>query len=337
MLWSLLFFASAVAGPAPAASPEDVLTVYSARHYQSDRELFEDFTRRTGIRVNLVQGGEDELLERIRSEGASGPADVFITVDAARLGEADQMGLFAPVRSEVLERRIPANLRTATWFAFSKRARLIVFHKASTARADVQTYEDLAAPRLKGKVCVRSGAHPYNVSLGAAMITHLGEEGTERWARGLVANFARAPTGGDTDQIRAVASGECQVALVNSYYLARLMRSDKPWDRDAVSRIGVVWPNQRKRGTHVNVSAGGVLRTARHPDAAVKLLEFLTSDSAQVRFADADNEWPVARTARVSNPALERLGTFKTDSLDVGTLARNAPLARQIFARAGWR
>jgi iron(III) transport system substrate-binding protein len=322
---------------APAAAQEKVLNVYSARHYQTDEKLYADFTAQTGIRVNRIEGKEDELLERIRNEGAHGPADVFITVDAARLGQADALGLFAPIRSKVLAERIPANLRTGTWIAFSTRARVIVHNKATVDPATVQDYEDLANPRLKGKVCVRSGSHPYNLSLGSALISHLGEARTEEWARGLVANLARAPKGGDTDQIRSVAAGECQVALVNSYYVARLMRSDKPEDREVVARIAVVWPNQRNRGTHVNVSGAGVLRSAPHAEAAVRFLEYLATDEAQVHFADGNNEWPAVRTAKVHNPALEALGKFKADELNVGTLSRNTAQAQKIFDRAGWR
>jgi iron(III) transport system substrate-binding protein len=334
---ALLAAAAAAALPARGAAQANELNVYSARHYQTDEKLYEAFTRQTGVRVKRIEGKEDELLERIRNEGPNSPADVFITVDAARLGQADALGLFAPVRSKVLEERIPANLRTETWFAFSTRARVIVHDREKIAPGDVQDYEDLANPKLKGKVCVRSGSHPYNLSLGSSLVAHLGEEKTEAWARGLVANLARPPKGGDTDQIRSVAAGECEVALANSYYVARLMRSEKPEDREVVRRIAVVWPNQKDRGTHVNVSGAGVLRTAPHRDAAVRFLEYLASDEAQVHFADGNNEWPAVRTAAVKNPALEALGPFKADPLNVGTLSRNTALAQKIFDRAGWR
>jgi iron(III) transport system substrate-binding protein len=334
---ALLAAAAAAALPARGAAQANELNVYSARHYQTDEKLYEAFTRQTGVRVKRIEGKEDELLERIRNEGPNSPADVFITVDAARLGQADALGLFAPVRSKVLEERIPANLRTETWFAFSTRARVIVHDREKIAPGDVQDYEDLASPKLKGKVCVRSGSHPYNLSLGSSLVAHLGEEKTEAWARGLVANLARPPKGGDTDQIRSVAAGECEVALANSYYVARLMRSEKPEDREVVRRIAVVWPNQKDRGTHVNVSGAGVLRTAPHRDAAVRFLEYLASDEAQVHFADGNNEWPAVATAPVTNPALERLGKFKADPLSVAALSRNTALAQKIFDRAGWR
>jgi iron(III) transport system substrate-binding protein len=322
---------------APALAQEKVLNLYSARHYQTDEQLYSEFTRRTGIRVVRIEGKEDELLERIRNEGSRSPADVFITVDAARLAQADALGLFAPVTSAVLQARVPANLHTGTWFAFSTRARVIVYDKAAVNPADVADYEDLADPRLRGKLCVRSGSHPYNLSLGAAMVSHLGEQRTEAWARGVVANLARAPKGGDTDQIRSVAAGECRVALANSYYVARLMRSEKPEDKEVVSRIAVVWPNQKNRGTHVNVSGGGVLKAAPHPAEAVRFLEYLASDEAQVHFADGNNEWPVVKGVAVKNPALEALGPFRQDPLEVATLAKNTAVAQKIFDRAGWR
>jgi iron(III) transport system substrate-binding protein len=335
LLATSAFAALVIASPAHAA--EQVVDVYSARHYQTDEALYARFTAKTGIRVARIEGKEDELLERIKSEGANGPADVFITVDAARLGQADALGLFAPLRSKVIEERIPANLRTATWAAFSTRARVIVHARTGFDPTAVRDYEELAAPALKGKLCVRSGGHPYNLSLGSALVAHLGEARTEAWAKGIVANLARAPKGGDTDQIRAVAAGECQVALANSYYVARLMRSDKPEDKEVVSRIAVVFPNQGNRGTHVNVSGGGVLKTAPHPAAALAFLEFLASDEAQSHFADGNDEWPAVHTVKVRNPALDALGKFKADALDVATLSRNTAVAQKIYDRAGWR
>jgi iron(III) transport system substrate-binding protein len=326
-----------LAAPLRGLAEDKELNLYSARHYQTDEKLYADFTAKTGIKVNRIEGGEDELIERIKHEGANSPADVLITVDAARLGLADGLGLFAPVRSKVLEERIPENLRTGTWFAFSRRARVIVYDRAKLKPGDVQGYLDLASPKLKGKVCVRSGSSPYNLSLGSALIAHLGEAKTEEWARGLVANFARPPKGGDTDQIRAVGAGECEVALANSYYVARLMRSTKAGDQELMKRVAVVWPDQRDFGTHVNVSGGGVLKTAPHKDAAVKFLEFLASDEAQAHFANGNNEWPVVPTVVVKNPALDALGTFKPDPLSVAKLCENTALAQKVFDRAGWR
>jgi iron(III) transport system substrate-binding protein len=337
-LAAVLLAAAAGAAPTAAVAAEErVLNLYTARHYQTDEKLYSEFTRRTGIAIRRIEGKEDELLERIRNEGARSPADVFITVDASRLAHADALGLFAPVKSQVLEARIPAHLRTPTWFAFSTRARVIVYDKASVNPDDVRSYLDLASPKLKGQLCVRSGSHPYNLSLGAAMIAHHGAERTEAWARGVVANLARPPRGGDTDQLRAVAAGECEVALANSYYVARLMRSEAPEDRAAVTRIAVAWPDQGGAGTHVNVSGGGMLKTAPHPEAALKFLEYLASDEAQAYFAGGNNEWPVVKTAVAANPALTALGEFRADTLAVGTLAKHTAEAQRIYDRAGWR
>jgi len=333
--FSALALAAALSGGAFAQEP--VLNLYSARHYQTDEALYANFTKQTGIRINRIEGKEEELLERIRNEGANSPADVLLTVDAARLANAHELGLFAPVRSTVLESRIPAHLRTEDWFAFSTRARVIVYAKSAVNADEVRNYADLADPRLKGKVCSRSGSHPYNLSLMASIIAHQGEAKAEAWAKGVVANFARAPKGGDTDQIKAVAAGECGVAISNTYYVARLMRSGKPEDKKVVERIGVVWPDQQGAGTHINVSGAGMLKNAPNKAAAVKFLEYLASDEAQVYFADGNNEWPAVPTVKIANPALEALGKFKADTLPVGSLAMHRAKAQIIFDRAGFR
>lgn len=316
---------------------DNELNLYSARHYQTDEALYSNFTKQTGIKINRIEAKEDELLERIRNEGANSPADVFITVDASRLAKADEMGIFAPVKSKVLEERIPDHLRADNWYSYSTRARLIVYNKDTVKPEQVQTYESLADPALKGKVCTRSGSHPYNISLGAAMINHNGVEATEKWARDLVANFARAPKGGDTDQIKAVAAGECGVAIANSYYLARLMNSTKEEDKAVVAKIGAVWPNQKTWGTHINVSGAGMLKNAPNKAAAVKFLEYLASDDAQKYFANGNNEWPVVESVKVSNPALDKLGDFKADTQPIGNLAKSAAEAQRVFDRAGFR
>ena len=320
-----------------ASAQQQVLNLYSARHYQTDQALYDNFTKQTGIKINRIEAGENELLERIKNEGANSPADVLLTVDAARLAKADELNLFAPLASNVLTSRIPAHLRTADWAAFSTRARVIVYNKKAVNAADVQNYQDLADPKLKGKVCVRSGSHPYNLSLGAAMLEHHGEARTADWAKGVVANFARAPKGGDTDQIKAVAAGECGVALANSYYVARLMRSDKPEDKKLMEAVAVVWPNQASTGTHVNVSGAGVLKTAPNKANAVKFLDYLASDQAQLYFADGNNEWPVVAGVKSANPALAALGAFKADTINVGLLARHQAAVQKIYDRAGWQ
>ena len=334
---SFLALSLCVALSGNASAEDKVLNLYSARHYQTDEALYNGFTKQTGIKINRIEGKEEELVERIRNEGSNSPADVLITVDAARLAQAHEMGLFAPVQSKLLEARIPANLHADDWYAFSTRARVIIYAKDSVHANDVQNYADLANPKLKGKVCTRSGSHPYNLSLMAAIIAHVGEARAEAWARGVVANFARAPKGGDTDQIKAVAAGECAVALSNTYYVARLMRSDKAEEKKLMEKVGVVWPDQQGEGAHINVSGGGMMKYAPHKDAAVKFLEYLASDEAQRHFADGNNEWPAVAGVKLTNPALDALGKFKADKLAIGALAMYRAKAQIIFDRAGYR
>lgn len=326
-------------GSALAATAERVVNLYSARHYQTDEALYARFTQLTGIRVNRIEASEDALLERLRSEGRNSPADVFLTVDAGRLWRAEQLGLFAPLRSPVLESRIPAQLRTpdGTWFGFSTRARVIAYNRAKVRPEDVATYEDLAHPRLRGRLCVRSSGHVYNLSLMASMIERLGEAGAEQWARGIVANLARPPRGGDTDQLRGVAAGECDVAISNTYYYVRLMKSTRTEDRQLVERVALSFPNQASGGTHVNVSGGGLVRTAPNPEAARLFLEYLASDEAQAYFANGNNEWPVVASATAKNPELDSLGRFRMEKTPVAALGRLQPLAQKLLDRAGWK
>jgi iron(III) transport system substrate-binding protein len=323
----------------PAYAQEKVLNLYSARHYQTDEALYTNFTRATGIKVNRIEGGEDALMERIRNEGPNSPADVLITVDAGRLWRAEDMGLFAPVKSKLLEARIPANYRDPNghWFGFSTRARIIAYHKDRIKPSELTSYEDLADPRFKGRICTRSASHVYNLSLMGSIIGALGEEKAEAWARGVSANLARAPKGGDTDQLRSVAAGECDIALSNTYYYVRIMRSDKPEDKKLIEKVGVIWPNQNGRGTHVNISGGGMLKHSPHREAAVRFLEYLASDEAQVYFADGNNEWPVVPRVATHNPALMALGSFKADPINIAVIGKNQPLAQKIFDRAGYK
>jgi iron(III) transport system substrate-binding protein len=328
-----------VCSAASAAEQEKLLNLYSSRHYQTDEALYANFTKQAGIRINRIEAGEDPLIERLRNEGSASPADVLVTVDAGRLSRAESLGLFQPVKSKVLESRLPEHMRAPNdqWFGFSARARVIVYNKATVNAADVQNYEDLANPKLKGKVCTRSGSHVYNLSLMSALVEHWGEKKAEDWARGVVANFARAPKGGDTDQIMAVAAGECGVAISNSYYYVRLLKSEKPEDKKAIQAVALVWPNQKSFGTHMNISGAGVLKSAPHRDAAVQYLEYLASDSAQSYFANGNNEWPVAKGAKPDNAALVSLGNFKMDTLNIATLGKNQALAQKIFDRVGYK
>jgi len=329
----------------PAQAEEPVLNLYSARHYATDEALYSNFTRATGIRINRVDADDAGILARLKAEGSASAADVILLVDAARLwkGEVDQ--LFAPVKSSELEKAVPPHLRSqarpegSLWFGLSTRARLIVYDKQKIQRTDVDSYEKLADPRLTGRLCVRSGSHPYNLSLFGAMMEHLGPAATETWLKGLVANMARSPKGGDTDQIKGVASGECGVALVNSYYLARILRSNTPEDKAIAERIGVVFPNQATTGTHMNIAGGAVARHAKHPENALKFLKYLVSAQAQTYFADGNNEWPVVKGLKLNNPALQAMGgaNFKSEQLPVSVVGMNQVRVQQMLDRVGFR
>jgi len=331
---------------APAMAQDKVLNIYSARHYPTDEALYGDFTRTTGIKINRVDADDAGILARLRAEGAASPADVILLVDASRLWRAEVDGLFQPIRSKVLEDAIPANLRAKpadnggiAWFGLSTRARVVVFDKVKYSKADVDTYEKLADPRHKGQLCVRSGSHPYNLSLFGAMTEHLGAQQTEAWLKGLVDNMARSPKGGDTDQIKAVAAGECGVALTNTYYLARMMRSTNPADKAVTERIGVVFPNQSSWGTHVNIAGGAVAKNARNTDNAIKFLEYLASPSAQNHFANGNNEWPVAKGVSFDNPALKAMtgGSFKSELVPISTVGMNQIKVQQMLDRVGFK
>jgi iron(III) transport system substrate-binding protein len=323
----------------PAFGQEQVLNLYSSRHYQTDEALYSNFTKQTGIKINRIEAGEDPLIERIKNEGERSPADVLITVDAGRLWRAEQLGMFQPVKSELLEKRIPASLREpgGHWYGFSTRARLIAYNKDKVKPGEIQTYEELAETKWKGRICMRSSTNIYNLSLMGALIDHLGEQKAEAWAQGVRANLAVEPKGGDTDQLKNVAAGQCDVTITNQYYYARLARSQKPDERAIAERIGLVFPNQKTWGTHVNISGAGVLKHAPNRAAAIRFLEYLASDEAQRYFADGNNEWPVVAGVKVDNPVLGAFGNFKRDGLNVAVLGRNQPNSQKIYDRVAWK
>ena len=333
---------------APAQAQEQVVNLYSARHYSTDEALYNNFTKATGIKINRVDADDAGIIARLKAEGSASPADVILLVDAARLWRGEQDGLFLPIKSKLLEDAIPANLRAAPaadggipWFGFSTRARVVVYDKVRVKREDVDTYEELGDPKNKGKLCIRSGAHPYNLSLFGAVTEHLGPEKSEAWLKGMVDNMARAPKGGDTDQIKAVAAGECQIGVTNSYYLARMMRSNNPEDRAVVEKVGVVFPNQASWGTHVNIAGAAVARHAKNPANAVKFLEYLASPSAQNYFANGNNEWPVARGVTTDNPALKAMtggsGQFKSETIPISAVGANQVKVQQMLDRVGFK
>jgi iron(III) transport system substrate-binding protein len=321
-----------------AANSAGVVNLYSARHYDTDNAIYDAFTKKTGIKVNLVEADADKLIERIKSEGANSPADVLITVDAGRLWRAQDAGLLQSVDSRILRSAIPAALRepSGQWFGFTRRARVIMYNKDRVKPSELSTYEDLADPKWKGRLIVRSSSHVYNQSLTGAVLQKHGEQKAEAWAKGLVANFARSPEGNDTAQIKAIAAGMGDLTLVNTYYLPRLAKSKKAEEKEIASKIGVFFPNQREQGTHINISGGGVLKTAPNRAAAIQFLEFLASTEAQQIFAASNNEYPAVNGVAIDS-VLASYGTFKQDTLNAATFGRNNPKALQIMDRAGWK
>lgn len=314
------------------------VNLYTARHYGTDDAFYAAFRASTGITVNRVEAGADALIQRISAEGTNSPVDVFITVDAGNLERARAANLFQPVNSEAIRARVPAHLRDPEghWFGFTTRARVIMYHKDRVRPEQLSTYEDLADPKWKGRLLIRSSTNIYNQSLTGSVLAARGEAATEAWARGIAANMARPPRGGDSDQFRAVFAGEGDLAVANTYYLGNLLRENKTEDQGLIQKIGVFFPNQGDRGTHVNLSGAGMARHSRNKDAALAFLEYLASDAAQRHFADTNSEYPVVGTV----PAPQRIGAwgnFKQDQLNAATFAKNNAAALQLMDRTGWK
>lgn len=336
-LFSLFVIVLAVFSVSSGHAAEE-LNIYSARHYDTDLAIYERFTEETGIKLNLIEGKSEELLARLTQEGEFSPGDILLTVDAGRLWRAEQAGLFAPLTSPVITERVPTHLRhpDGLWFGISKRARVFIYNKEAGAPEGLTTYASLTDPALAGEVCVRSSNSIYNISLLASIVAHDGAEAAEAWTEGVVANFARAPQGNDTAQIRAVAAGECRVGIANTYYVARLMRSETEADKQVAEKIGVIFPEQEGRGTHVNISGAGMLAHAPNKENAQRFLEFLTSDWAQQVLADGNNEYPAVASVEVEGP-VTALGTFQEDEINASAFGENQSLAIRIYDRAGWR
>ena len=319
------------------ATAEEMVNVYSSRHYGNDDALFEGFTEKTGIKVNRVEGKGAALLERLKSEGEASPADVFITVDAGMFWRGEQAGIFQPIQSDYLYDRIPGHLRDpeGEWFGFSRRARVIYVDPGAVENPPTR-YEDLAKEEYKGKICIRSSSNIYNLSLMSSIIAADGEEVAQDWANGVVANMARKPTGGDSDQIKAVGAGICGISVGNTYYFVRLLTGNDAGLKAMAERLDIIFPNQDDRGTHVNVSGAGVVKGAENKKNAIKLLEYLASDAAQEHFANGNNEYPVVPGV-AANAAVVALGAFKEDELNVSILGELQPEAAKIMDRAGWK
>lgn len=325
-----------LATTAAPAFAEGELNLYSSRHYDTDEQLYSDFTEQTGITINRIEGKADELLARMEAEGANSPADVLITVDTSRLTRAKNMDLLQSVDSDVLEERIPGNLQDSDnqWFGFSQRSR-IIFYNADAVDTPPQTYLDLADPAYKGQVCIRSSSNEYNQTLLAAIVTHEGEEAATEWAQGVVDNMARSPQGGDTDQLRGIVSGECEIAVSNTYYFARAMRTSVDGLSDSIDQVSWLFPDQDGNGAHMNLSGAGVAKNAPNRDNAVKFLEYLSSDSAQVYFSAGNDEFPAVKGVELA-PSVAKLGEFKADEVNLSDVAENIPTAQKIFDTVGW-
>jgi len=324
---------------ASTAFAEGELNIYSSRHYDTDERLYSDFTDATGITVNRIEGNADELIERMRAEGVNSPADILITVDAGRIWRAEEAGLLSQVESQTLDTRIPAALRDPAghWFGFSTRARVIFYDKDKMVNPP-QTYEALADPQYKGMVCMRSATNIYSLSLLSAIIAHDGEDAARAWAKGVKDNLAREPEGGDSDQLKGILSGQCPIAISNTYYFARAIRTQVEGltEADGFGRIGWVFPNQDGYGTHVNISGAGVAANAPNRNNAIAFLEYLTSDQAQEYFAEGNDEYPVVEGVDLAE-SVAGLGTFTRDELNLAELGRNQALAQTIYNDLGWK
>jgi len=328
----------AMATSAFTAVQAEELNLYSSRHYDTDERLYSDFTKATGIKVNRIEGKADELIARMEAEGENSPADVFLTVDTVRLSRAADLGLLQPVESELLESRVPSYLQDDQnrWFALSQRARILFYNKEEVKNPPL-TYQDLAKPEYKGMVCIRSSSNVYTQNIIAAITAHLGRDATQNWANAVVDNFARDPQGGDTDQLRGIASGECQIAMSNTYYYARILRKgDKQITPEQVENIGWVFPNQSSIGAHMNISGGGVAANAPNRENAVKFLEYLASDQAQQYFSAGNDEYPAVPGVSLA-PSVAQLGIFRPDTIELSEIGKNVDAAIEILNTAGWK
>lgn len=330
----LALMAAVTAGSAYA---EGELNLYSSRHYDTDERLYSDFTEATGITINRIEGKADELIARMEAEGDNSPVDVFLTVDTVRITRAKDLGLLQSVDSPVLEAAIPAYLQDDDnqWFAFSQRARILFYDKNDVENPPM-TYQDLAKPEYAGKVCIRSSSNVYTQNITAALTAHLGEEAIGDWAKGVVANFARDPQGGDTDQLRGIVSGECDIAMSNTYYFARAIRKDVSGLSDSIDQIGWVFPNQNDIGAHMNISGGGVAVNAPNKENAIKFLEYLASESAQQYFSAGNDEYPAVPGIGLAD-SVAKLGIFRPDAIELSDIAANIGAAQNILNEAGWK
>lgn len=321
-----------------AAGENGTVNVFAAKRYEADEKLYAEFEAATGIAVNVISGKAPELIERIRGEGENTQADLFITVDGGVLGAAKRAGILQPVRSPAIDDRVPAQLRDPEycWLGLSTRCRIIVYSKARVKPSELSTYAALTGPEWRGKVLVRSSAGLYDQSLLASFIILKGAEEAEKWAAGIVANMARDPQGNDRDQAKAVAAGQGDVAIMNTYYIGQMLNSKDPGEVEAAKGIGLFFPDQDGDGAHVNISGIGLVKHAKNRDNAVKLIEYLLDVPVQERLAAGNYEFPVNPKAQ-KHELLKSWGDFKTQQLDFNKLGEANPEAVRIFDKVGWK
>ncbi|TQD40464.1 Fe(3+) ABC transporter substrate-binding protein [Haloflavibacter putidus] len=320
------------------AQKEQVVNLYTHRHYKPDQNIIEMFEKETGIKVKVTNASADELIQKMKMEGKQSPADVLITVDAGRLHRAKEQGLLQSIESDKLESRIPSHLQDTDnqWFGITKRARIIAYAKDRVSPEDLSTYEDLTSEKWNNKILVRSSSNIYNQSLMASIIANNGEEEAKEWVKGIVNNMARAPKGSDRDQVKAVVAGEGDLAIVNSYYIGKMLNSPDSEEVETAKKIDLFFPNQDGRGTHVNVSGAGVTKYAPNKENAIRFIEFLVSDEAQKEFTNANYEYPVVETVEPVQD-IKAWGDFKEDTLALTKLGENNKKAVLLFDEAGWK
>ncbi len=316
---------------------EQSLTIYTERHYDTDQLLYDQFTEETGIEINLVRDEADKLITRLENEGADTEADLLIIADAGRLGRAKDLDLLQPVESTTLNENVPENYQDPEnyWYALTMRARVIVYHPDRVSENELSTYEDLTNPKWEGRIVTRSSSNIYNQSLMSSFIELWGEDDALDFAEGLVANFARSPQGNDRDQAKAVVAGEADLAIMNTYYIGRMLYSSDPLEVEVAETIRVFFPNQETTGTHVNVSGIGVVKHTEKTDLATKLIEYLTSVDAQSSYANANYEYPINPLVD-PHELLASWGTFNKQNITLDTLSEHATLAAMLMNQAGW-
>lgn len=339
--WSTTFFSAAIVTalslPVNLYAADEV-NVYSARKEQLIKPLLDEFTRQSGIEVNLITSKADALLKRLQSEGKNTPADILVTTDAGRLHRAKEAGVLQAGITPDMQKKVPTNLQDKDnyWLGLTTRSRVIVYAKDRVNASELSSYEDLADPKWKGRICIRSSNNIYNQSLVSSMIAHQGEQKTVTWANDFVTNFARKPKGGDRDQVKAVAAGQCDLAVVNTYYLGQMLNGNDAGQKQAANQVAVFWPNQADRGAHINVSGIAITKASKNVANAEKLIQFLLSDEAQAWYAEANNEYPVVKDIPLSE-TLKAWGAFKSDALNLTQLGELNSQAVRIMDRAGWR